>query len=230
MGHDTFEGTTVEVVPHRNDSAIWTIVVAAGSGTRFGKPKQFESLGAETVLDHAIAQALTVSDGVVVVLATDRLGLQLPNGCISVEGGATRSESVRAGLDVVPETAEIICVHDAARPLASEDLFWRVVESVRGGADGSVPGIAVNDTIKEVDNFGVVTRTVPRARIVAVQTPQAFAAQKLRAAHASGEEGTDDAELVERAGGKIVVVNGEITARKITMPDDLEWARNEVKK
>ena len=217
-------------MPHRNDSAIWTIVVAAGSGTRFGKPKQFESLGAETVLDHAIAQALTVSDGVVVVLATDRLGLQLPNGCISVEGGATRSESVRAGLDVVPETAEIICVHDAARPLASEDLFWRVVESVRGGADGSVPGIAVNDTIKEVDNFGVVTRTVPRARIVAVQTPQAFAAQKLRAAHASGEEGTDDAELVERAGGKIVVVNGEITARKITMPDDLEWARNEVKK
>ena len=203
-------------------------MVAAGSGTRFGKPKQFESLGAETVLDHAIA--LTVSDGVVVVLATDRLGLQLPNGCISVEGGATRSESVRAGLDAVPETAEIICVHDAARPLASEDLFWRVVESVRGGADGSVPGIAVNDTIKEVDNFGVVTRTVPRARIVAVQTPQAFAAQKLRAAHASGEEGTDDAELVERAGGKIVVVNGEITARKITMPDDLEWARNEVKK
>ena len=205
-------------------------MVAAGSGTRFGKPKQFESLGAETVLDHAIAQALTVSDGVVVVLATDRLGLQLPNGCISVEGGATRSESVRAGLDAVPETAEIICVHDAARPLASEDLFWRVVESVRGGADGSVPGIAINDTIKEVDNFGVVTRTVPRARIVAVQTPQAFAAQKLRAAHASGEEGTDDAELVERAGGKIVVVNGEITARKITMPDDLEWARNEVKK
>ena len=92
-------------MPHRNDSAIWTIVVAAGSGTRFGKPKQFESLGAETVLDHAIAQALTVSDGVVVVLATDRLGLQLPNGCISVEGGATRSESVRAGLDAVPETA-----------------------------------------------------------------------------------------------------------------------------
>ena len=205
-------------------------MVAAGSGTRFGKPKQFEPLGGATVLDYAITQALTVSDGVVVVLATNRLGLQLPNGCISVEGGATRSESVRAGLDAVPETAEIICVHDAARPLASEDLFRRVIESVRGGADGVVPGIAVNDTIKEVDNFGVVTRTVPRARIVAVQTPQAFAAQKLRAAHASGEEGTDDAELVERAGGKIVVVNGEITARKITMPDDLEWARNEVKK
>ena len=205
-------------------------MVAAGSGTRFGKPKQFESLGAETVLDYAITQALTVSVGVVVVLATDRLGLQLPTGCISVEGGATRSESVRAGLGAVPETAGIICVHDAARPLASEDLFRRVIESVRGGADGAVPGIAVNDTIKEVDSFGVVTRTVPRTRIVAVQTPQAFAAQKLRAAHASGEEGTDDAELVERAGGKIVVVNGEITARKITMPDDLEWARNEVKK
>ena len=205
-------------------------MVAAGSGTRFGKPKQFEPLGGATVLEHAITQALTVSEGVVVVLAPDQLSLQLPTGCISVEGGATRSESVRAGLDAVPETAEIICVHDAARPLASEDLFRRVIESVRGGADGAVPGIAVSDTIKEVDNFGVVTRTVPRARIVAVQTPQAFAAQKLRAAHASGEEGTDDAELVERAGGKIVVVNGEITARKITMPDDLEWARNEVKK
>lgn len=217
-------------MPHRNDFAIWTIVVAAGSGTRFGKPKQFEPLGTGTVLDHAITQALTVSEGVVVVLATDRLGMQLPAGCISVEGGATRSESVRAGLRAVPDTAEVICVHDAARPLASEDLFRRVIESVHGGADGAVPGIPVSDTIKEVDSFGVVTHTVPRARIVAVQTPQAFMAQKLRAAHASGEEGTDDAELVERAGGKIVVVNGEPTARKITMPDDLEWARNEVKK
>jgi 2-C-methyl-D-erythritol 4-phosphate cytidylyltransferase len=230
MGHGTFEGTTVDVVAHRNDSAIWTIVVAAGSGTRFGKPKQFEFLSALTVLDHAITQALSVSEGVVVVLATDRLGLQLPAGCISVEGGATRSESVRAGLAAVPENVGIICVHDAARPLASQDLFRRVIESVRGGADGAVPGIAVTDTIKEVDTFGVVKRTVPRALLVAVQTPQAFAAAMLREAHELGEEGTDDAELVERAGGKIVVVNGEITARKITMPDDLEWARNEVKK
>lgn len=101
-------------MPHRNDFAIWTIVVAAGSGTRFGKPKQFEPLGTGTVLDHAITQALTVSEGVVVVLATDRLGMQLPAGCISVEGGATRSESVRAGLRAVPDTAEVICVHDAA--------------------------------------------------------------------------------------------------------------------
>lgn len=170
-----------------------------------------------------------MSDGVVVVLPESELATKLPQGCIAVAGGATRSESVRAGLAAVPNDALIVCVHDAARPLATEDLFGRVIEAVRGGADGAVPGLPVADTIKEVNDVGVVERTLPRQLLVAVQTPQAFDAAKLRAAHDRGGEGTDDAEIVEREGGRIVVVKGEARARKITLPEDLQWARSEVR-
>ena len=203
-------------------------MVAAGSGSRFGKPKQFETLGASTVLDHSVATALSVSDGVVVVLPASVLAMKLPQGCVAAAGGATRSESVRAGLAAVPTDVPIVCVHDAARPLATTELFGRVIEAVRAGADGAVPGLPVADTIKEVSQVGVVERTLPRQLLVAVQTPQAFDAAKLRAAHAGGGDGTDDAEIVERAGGRIVVVKGEARARKITLPEDLEWARSEV--
>jgi 2-C-methyl-D-erythritol 4-phosphate cytidylyltransferase len=125
----------------------------------------------------------------------------------------------------VPPEADIICVHDAARPLASEALYRRVIDAVVAGADGVVPGIPVVDTIKVVDRDGVVTATPDRASLVAVQTPQAFRAAALRAAHAAGGDGTDDASLVELAGGRCVVVAGEATNRKITDPSDLDWAR-----
>jgi 2-C-methyl-D-erythritol 4-phosphate cytidylyltransferase len=91
-----------------------------------------------------------------------------------------------------------------------------------------VPGIPVADTIKVVDGSGVVTATPPRASLVAVQTPQAFSAAVLRRAHATGGEGTDDASLVEAMGGKVVVVPGDPTNRKITLPEDLVWARSVV--
>ena len=98
MGHDTFEGTTVEYVTHADNNSVWTIVVAAGSGSRFGKPKQFETLDGSTVLEHSIATALSVSEGLVVVLPSENVGTKLPARCEGVAGGATRSESVRAGL------------------------------------------------------------------------------------------------------------------------------------
>jgi 2-C-methyl-D-erythritol 4-phosphate cytidylyltransferase len=145
-----------------------------------------------------------------------------------VAGGATRSESVRAGLAAVPPDADIVCVHDAARPLASADLYRRVVAAVVQGADGAVPGLPVIDTIKVVDATGAVTATPERSSLRAVQTPQAFRASVLRAAHASGAEGTDDAAVVEAAGGRVVVVDGEPTNRKITDPSDLDWAREQV--
>jgi 2-C-methyl-D-erythritol 4-phosphate cytidylyltransferase len=154
----------------------------------------------------------------------------------AVAGGSTRSESVRAGLAAVPDEASIICVHDAARPFASVQLFERVVSAVRGGADGAVPGVPVADTIKVVGApvSGVTDGSVPcrpvldtpdRAALVAVQTPQAFRASVLRRAHIDAGDGTDDASLVERMGGTVVVVAGEPGNRKITLPDDLEWAR-----
>ena len=125
-------------------------------------------------------------------------------------------------------TASIICIHDAARPLASEQLFRRVIEAVVNGADAAIPGVAVADTIKVVDRTGRVIDTPDRSTLVAVQTPQAFRAAVLRAAHASGGEATDDAALVEAGGGLVVVVEGEPDNRKITHPDDLEWARRVV--
>lgn len=202
---------------------VWTVVVGGGSGQRFGRPKQYESLGGERVIDRARRIASLVSDGVVVVVPdTD---VEREGG---VAGGTTRSESVRAGLAVVPGDATIICVHDAARPLAGPGLFERVIGAVVDGADGAVPGLPVSDTVKIVEADGTVVATPHRARLRAVQTPQAFRADVLRAAHAELGEGTDDAELVEQRGGRVVVVEGDPANRKITHPDDLEWARSVV--
>jgi 2-C-methyl-D-erythritol 4-phosphate cytidylyltransferase len=142
-----------------------------------------------------------------------------------VVGGDTRSESVRRGLAAVPADATIICVHDAARPFASAHLYREVIAQVHRGADGAVPALAVTDTIKQVNALNVVVNTPDRSTLVAVQTPQAFNANVLRTAHASSPEGTDDATLVEQLGKQVVVVAGETMNRKLTTPEDLEWAR-----
>ena len=197
-------------------------MVGGGTGQRFGTLKQYEDLGGRRVIDHARAAAEAASEGVVVVVPphdTDREG--------GVAGGATRSDSVRAGLVAVPDDATIICVHDAARPFADVALFERAVAAVVAGADGAIPAIAVTDTIKVVAD-GVVVATPDRASLVAVQTPQAFRAEVLRRAHTSAETSTDDAALVEAIGGRVVVVEGDTRNRKITHPDDLEWARRQL--
>jgi 2-C-methyl-D-erythritol 4-phosphate cytidylyltransferase len=134
---------------------------------------------------------------------------------------------VRAGLAKVPTSASIICVHDAARPLASETLYERVIQAVIEGADGAVPGVSVTDTIKFVVG-GIVASTPDRDTMIAVQTPQAFRARALREAHSGGGGSTDDAALVEDQGGTVVVVAGEEGNRKITRPDDLVWARQQI--
>ena len=147
----------------------------------------------------------------------------LPPGSGGVEGGATRSESVRNGLAAVPNDAEVIIVHDAARPLASAALFAAVVDAVREGADGAIPVVPVTDTIKRVDG-GRVIATLDRDALVAVQTPQAFRAEVLRKAHAGGGEATDDASLVESVGGTVVVVPGDPANIKVTTAHDLRLA------
>jgi 2-C-methyl-D-erythritol 4-phosphate cytidylyltransferase len=214
--------TSVTVLPCADvpgAEQIWTIVVGGGSGRRFGTPKQYEQLGDERVIDRSIAVARAASHGVIVVVPAedaDREG--------AVAGGATRSDSVRAGLAAVPDDATIVCVHDAARPLASIELYQRAIDAVRTGADAAVPSVPVADTIKVVAD-GVVVATPDRSTLVAVQTPQAFRADVLRAAHRAGGDATDDAALVEQLGARVVVVEGEATNRKITVPDDLTWAR-----
>lgn len=142
-----------------------------------------------------------------------------------VVGGAERTDSVRAGL-AAAGSADLVLVHDAARPLTPGPLIVRVVAALRGGASAVIPVLPVADTIKRVGADGAVEATVDRADLRAVQTPQGFAAAALRAAYdaAPGELTTDDAGLVERAGGTVVTVPGDPLAMKITTAFDLRVA------
>jgi 2-C-methyl-D-erythritol 4-phosphate cytidylyltransferase len=205
--------------------STWTIVVAAGAGSRFGRLKQYEQLGDKRVLDWALEAARTVSEGVVLVVPPDGVGRREPGVDAVVPGAATRSGSVRAGLAAVPPDCDVVVVHDAARPLAPIALFGAVVDAVQAGADAALPGVSPSSTIKRVHGNGRVAETLDRASLVEVQTPQAFRAAALRAAHAKGDEATDDAALVEAAGGSVVVVDGDPVNVKITHPHDLDVVR-----
>src|SRR5438270_8658764 len=131
---------------------VWAVVVAAGTGVRFGRLKQYEQRGDRRVLDWALERARAVADGVVLVVPPDRAGESELGVDAVVAGAETRAGSVRAGLAAVPHEAEVVVVHDAARPLASVALFQQVVDAVRNGADGAVPGVKVADTVKVVDD------------------------------------------------------------------------------
>jgi len=203
-------------------STTGAVVVAAGRGDRFGGPKQFLRLDGERLVDRAVAHCRRHCTEVVVVLPPDA-EWDGPPVDAAVPGGATRSASVRAGLAALSAHVDVIVVHDAARPLVDDATFTAVIDAVRSGADAAVPAVAVADTLKRVAADRVV-ETVDRADLVAVQTPQAFRADVLRAAHALDGDATDDAGLVERAGGRVVVVAGTATNFKITTPADLEIA------
>ncbi len=199
--------------------SVWVIVVAAGSGRRFGGAKQYEMLAGRRVLDWSLEAARAAADGVVLVVAPGRSGDDEPGADRVVVGADTRAGSVRAGLARVPDDAAVIVVHDGARPLADADVYASVVAAVRAGADAAVPGVPLSDTVRARTG-----EPVDRDQLVAVQTPQAFGAAILRRAHAAGAEATDDASLVEAVGGKVVVVDGSPRNIKITHPTDLAVA------
>jgi 2-C-methyl-D-erythritol 4-phosphate cytidylyltransferase len=194
-------------------------VVAAGSGTRFGKPKQFEPLHDRRVVDWSLVVARELTDHVVLVVPADRVGDHEPLADVVVAGGTTRSASVRAGLAVVPENATHVLVQDAARPVPVVDTWRRVIGALEHGAAAVVPVVPVTDTLRERDGA-----TVDRDKFVSVQTPQGFRVDALRAAHADGGEGTDDISLAEAAGAKVVVVDGDPTNIKVTDVSHLAMA------
>ena len=205
--------------------SVWIVIVAAGSGTRFGGPKQYELLGESRIVDRSVATACRVGDRVALVVAAADVGEMRAQfatnpAVVVVAGGATRSASVRGGLAAVSDDAEVIVVHDAARPLATDALFEQVIASVVAGAGAVVPAVAVSDSLREIEG-GVVDR----GRVVAVQTPQAFRADLLRRADRSEPDASDDATLVEMIGGKVEIVPGETTNFKITTAHDLKVAR-----
>jgi 2-C-methyl-D-erythritol 4-phosphate cytidylyltransferase len=206
---------------------VWAVVVAGGSGQRFGQRKQFALLGGRPVVERAISACRPTASGVVLVLPDECIDGTTYGADQVVGGGATRSDSVRHGLAAVPEGVEIVLIHDAARPLASPELFASVLAAVADdGADAAIPGLPVSDTIKRVNEMHNVTDTVDRSTLVAVQTPQAFGAELLRRAHADGAVATDDAALVEALGATVRVVPGDPRNMKITSPDDLRTAEH----
>lgn len=213
------------------------VVVAAGSGTRLGadRPKAFVELAGATLLEHAVQGALAPVPDEVVVVVPERLVADaraivepLPGAAsttVVVAGGAERTDSVAAGLAALSASVELVLVHDAARCLAPVEVFERVLAALAVGAKGVVPGVPVVDTIKVVDDGGVVTDTPDRSSLRAVQTPQGFDRVVLTAAHASGSAATDDAALVEALGHPVVVVEGDPRALKITTGEDLAQAK-----
>lgn len=212
---------------------VWAIVVAAGSGSRVGSdvPKQYRKLGSRTVLARSLDVFEKAAIPVIVVaddarLARRRAGIEgRAVACHVVQGGLKRRDSVAAGLAVVPADAEIVVVHDAARPFVTAAMLDAVVAAVLAGADGAVPAIYAGDTIKRVDSSGAVVETLDRSELVAVQTPQAFRAGILRQAHAQCElEATDDACMVETIGGHVVTVPGDSENVKLTYESDFETA------
>jgi 2-C-methyl-D-erythritol 4-phosphate cytidylyltransferase len=213
----------------RGDVAV--LVPAAGAGVRLGPgaPKALRLLAGETLLVHAVRRVaaapsvrLIVVAAPVAEIAAVRALLAPIADALVVAGGADRQHSVAAALAAVPDDVPIVLVHDAARALAPPELVEAVAAAVRDGLDAVIPVLPVVDTVKEVDAAGVVHGTVDRTVLRAVQTPQGFRHNVLAAAHAAATDPlTDDAGLVEKAGGTVHTVPGSDHALKITRPIDL---------
>jgi 2-C-methyl-D-erythritol 4-phosphate cytidylyltransferase len=215
-------------------SGVWAVLVAAGRGERLGtgRPKAFAGLGGRPLLAESL-ERLDASQWVEAVVVVVPEGWEEPAILLAEEigagkvraavtGGETRADSVRAGIAEVPGDAAVVLVHDAARPLLSEDVVERVVAALGDGWDGAVPGIPLADTLKRVEGRRVV-ETLDRSSLYAVQTPQAFVLETLRRALASDRtEMSDCAGFVEAAGGRVTVVEGDPRLVKVTTPADLE--------
>jgi 2-C-methyl-D-erythritol 4-phosphate cytidylyltransferase len=204
------------------------LLVAAGSGERLGadRPKAFVVLAGRPMLEWSLdaMRAAGIVDIVVAAPAGHDVAVE---GVHTVAGGATRSASVRAALAAAPADVEAIVVHDAARPLVEPELFGQAIAAL-ADADAAIAAAPVADTIKEAGPDRAVTRTLDRSRLWAIQTPQAFRRDALERAldvdDATLAQATDDAWLVERAGGRVVIVDAPAGNFKITTPDDLRVA------
>ncbi len=236
--------TPADAAPHTLPT-LGVVLVAAGRGERLGAgvPKAFVELHGRPLVEFGIATVTSLPHAghLALVVPGDRAAeaLELIDQVVPersawsvtvVPGGRERHESVRFGLDALPASIDTVLVHDAARPFASVELFERVIEAVRKTGVSAVPALPISDTVKRVDAAGVVHETVDRAPLVAVQTPQGFPRELLAAAHSTaqlhdgedaGSAPTDDAEVVQRSGGTVRTVPGEVRAHKLTTQADL---------
>jgi 2-C-methyl-D-erythritol 4-phosphate cytidylyltransferase len=206
------------------------LIVAAGSGKRLGagRPKAFVELAGRPLVQWSIDTLRAVAALERIVLALPA-GAPAPPGVSAVEGGATRSESVRRAL-AASGAADPVLVHDAARPLVSAELAEQVLDALDRDphADAAIAAVPLTDTVKRVDATGAVSETLDRSELWAVQTPQVFRRAALeRALDVPGEQlarATDDAWLIERSGGRVIVVRGSAENLKVTTAFDLRVA------
>jgi 2-C-methyl-D-erythritol 4-phosphate cytidylyltransferase len=211
--------------------SVWAVLAAAGRGERLGddRPKAFARLGDLPLVAEPLRR-LDDSEWIDAIVVAAPPGWEEPTIVLAEElaagkvrsvvtGGETRAASVREALTEIPEDAAVVLVHDAARPLVSDEVIGRVLAPLSEGYDGAVPVLPVADTVKRVRRDEVV-ETLDRGELVAAQTPQAFLAESLRRAAAG--EASDCASLVEAQGGRIKAVPGDRRLLKVTSPEDLE--------
>lgn len=208
--------------PGRSHVSVWAVLLAAGSGRRFGGRKQYADIGGQRAVDRIVRTTRRVVDGTVLVLpegtvwdgpAVDRL----------VVGGATRAQSVRAGLACVPPTGQVVVVHDAAHPLVREQLLRAVIAKVLEGADGAVCVLPMTQVVERMDD-GVVVEVLPKHDQVLGQSPAAFRAAVLRQAHEDGPESVEDVGLVVSRGARVVAVPGDPLNLHVTSPEEYAMA------
>jgi len=217
-------------------ASVIALVPAAGSGVRFGpgankvlspllgRPVLFWTLNALEASEYVseIIPILRERDMAECLRLVEAHGLRKVRKLAA--GGAERQDSVLSGLGHVDDPGSVVLIHDGARPLVDGDIIRRVLKGLEG-FDGSVCALPPKDTIKQLGRDGTIEATLPRERLVAVQTPQAFTFQTVmeayRRAAAEGFRATDDAALVERAGGRVNVVEGSYRNIKITTPEDM---------
>ncbi len=203
----------------------WAIVVAGGTGARFGRPKQYAELAGRPLIDWACAAGRAACRGVVLVVpVADVAG---GDRWDADSGGGGRRHPVGVGARRAgrrcPRTPRWWSCTTPPGPWPRNHCGRRWSAAVQAGADAAVPAVAVTDTVKMVEPDGTLA-TLDRGRLVAVQTPQAFPRRVLRRAHAGGDDATDDAALVERLGGRVVAVDGSPANLKVTTPLDLTLA------
>jgi 2-C-methyl-D-erythritol 4-phosphate cytidylyltransferase/2-C-methyl-D-erythritol 2,4-cyclodiphosphate synthase len=215
------------------------VIVAAGTGSRSGGAKQWRRLGGRPVIRWSVEALLQAgAEDVVVVIAAGaeaeaRSALDGLEGWRPVTGGDTRAASVRRGLEALSGAEDQpVLIHDAARPFVTKAHVERLLDAL-GGADGALPGLAVTDTLKRSDDEGRVVATHPRESLWRAQTPQAFRLGRLKRAYAAWLDdaaATDDAAVVERAGGRVVVVPGDTQLMKLTWPEDFAMAESMIQR
>ncbi|SNZ11596.1 2-C-methyl-D-erythritol 4-phosphate cytidylyltransferase [Persephonella hydrogeniphila] len=207
---------------------VVAILLAAGSGKRFGEKKQFIKLKGEPLFQYSLNTVNKIEEITDIVLVLpeediDRVKIFSFKNVMKVIGGKERQDSVYNALKAI-ENADIVVVHDTARPFATEKMFIDGIKNVKKGWDGSITAIKARDTIKEVEK-GIVKKTLNREKLFIIQTPQTFVFEKLVYAHEKAKKenvyGTDDSFLMEREGFRITVNEGSFLNFKVTTKEDI---------